>query len=109
MWRWFGIPWLMRRWAYRRGLRSQNDLTYFLALLYVGRTAFLRRSARVRGVYGREPVWLAVAGVFFAKDLVTKLTVKEVDVLTTETLRAGDSIRITSVPPSRRRGRRAAS
>ena len=109
MWRWSGIPWLVRRWAYRGGLRSQNDLVHFVALLVVGRGAFLRRSARVRGVYGREPIWLAMAGLFFAKDTVGKLTRKEVEYVTTERLRVGDRVQISPIPPSTRRGRRAAS
>lgn len=102
-----GFSWVLRRWAYRRGLRSQSDLVHFAALLVVGRAAFLRRTARVKGVYGREPVWVAVAGLFFAKDTFEKLTRKEVEFLTTEHLRAGDRLQITPIPPSTRRRRRA--
>ncbi|HSJ91488.1 MAG TPA: hypothetical protein VK917_05435 [Ilumatobacter sp.] len=109
MWRWLGIPWLVRRWAFRRGVRSQNDLVHFIALVVIGRAAFLRRNARIKGVYGREPVWLVLSGLFFAKDLVERLTVKDAEVVTTETLRAGDRIQISPIAPSTRSSRRAAS
>jgi hypothetical protein len=107
--RWFGIPWLVRRWAFRRGVRSGNDLVHFAALVVIGRSAFLRRTARIKGVRGREPAWLALAGVFFAKDILTKLTVKETEMLSTEILRAGQHVTITSIAPTTRRRRRAAS
>ena len=109
MWRWFGIPFLVRRWAFRSGVRSDNRLAYFVAMVVIGRSAFLRRNARLKGVYGNEMGWRVLAGAFFAKDLVEKLTVKEVEVVTTETLKAGERLQLTSIPPSTRRGRRAAS
>lgn len=109
MWRWFGIPWLVRRWAFRSGVRSDNQVAYFVAMVVIGRSAYLRRNARIKGVYGRDTGWRVLAGAFFAKDLIAKLTVKEVDVLRTETLKAGERIQVTSIPPSTRRGRRAAS
>lgn len=107
MFRWFGIPWLVRRWAFRSGVRSDNRVEYFLAMVVIGRAAYLRRSAKIRGVYGNETGWRVLAGFFYAKDLLAKLTVKEVDVLTTETLKAGERVQITSIPPAGRRRRRA--
>jgi hypothetical protein len=104
-----GISWLLRRWAFRRGVRSQNDLIHFAALVVIGRSAFLRRNARIKGVYGREPAWVALAGLFFVTDLVRKIAVKEADVVTTEVLRVGDRVQISSIPPRSRRGRRATS
>lgn len=101
--------WWIRRWALGRGLRSDNEAFRFIGHLVLGGTGFLRARASRRGVVRRQPAWVAVARLFFVIDLVRRFGVKEVDVLPTETLRAGDRIQITSIPPRGRRGRRSTS
>jgi hypothetical protein len=93
----------IRRWTMRRGLRSNNDLVRFFALVYVGRTAFLRTNATRRGVYGREGPWQALAAVFFVGDIVKKLTGREVEIVSTERLEIGDSVVVTRLPLDARR------
>ena len=100
--------WIIRRWAMYQGVRSESALFRFLALLLIGRTQFLRTSSMRRGVYGGSRGWQAVAGVFFLNDMVKKLTVRETEKLSIETLKAGQSVLVTSIPPSEKRSRRSA-
>ena len=100
--------WILRRWAMYQGVRSNSALLRFAALLFIGRSQFLRRTSMRQGVYGGNRGWQAVAGMFFLNDMVKKLTVKETETLTTETLKAGQSVLITSIPPTKGRRKRSA-
>ena len=100
--------WILRRWALYTGMRSSSGAVRFVALLAVGRAAFLRTSATRRGVYGGNRLWQTVAAAFFLNDIVKKLTVKETEVLATDRLRPGDQILVRTLPARSRRGRRSA-
>ena len=100
--------WIIRRWAMYQGVRSESALFRFLALFLIGRTQFLRTTSMRQGVYGGSRGWQAVAGVFFLNDMVKKVAVKEPEKLSIETLKAGQSVLITSIPPSKKRRKRSA-
>lgn len=100
--------WLIRRWAVYSGVRSESALFRFLALYLIGRSQFLRTTSMRRGVYGSSRGWQVVAGVFFLNDIAKKLTVRESEKLSVETLKGGQSVLVTSIPPTKKRGKRSA-
>lgn len=100
--------WIIRRWAMYQGVRSDSALFRFLALFLIGRTQFLRRMAMRQGVYGGSRGWQAMAGVFFLNDMSKKFTAKQAELLSKETLTAGQTVVVTSIPPKRKRGKRSA-
>ena len=91
-----------RRWVMRRGLRSDRPVLQFIALFYVGRMPFLRMTAKRRGIYGRERPWQALAAAFFVGDVVKKLTEREVEIVSTEQLKVGQTVSVTRLPLDRR-------
>lgn len=71
-------------------------------------TYLVRQNALYQGVFGSSRFWKAVAIVVFGRGVFRRLFGKHPDHLGVETLRAGQSVTITSIPPPPSRRRRRA-
>jgi hypothetical protein len=98
---------IVKRRAMRRGLRSNNQVWRWIAVLIVGRSSVVRSIAIRDGLRGGNRFWRTVALGIMVTDLAAKVTVKQPERVATERLRVGQSVRITALPPDG--GRRAAS
>ena len=70
-------------------------------------TAFLRRSALYKGLFGGHRGWLAVGAVMWAPKLFKRFFGKREEVIATEKLTAGQFVRLESIRPPTRRERKA--
>ena len=99
----------LRRRALRKGVSSQNELFRLISLLLVGRPEIVRRNAYRQGLRGSSRFWRLIAYGFVLNDVGRKLTVKEPDQLGVERLVEGQSVSITALPRATGRSRRHAS
>jgi hypothetical protein len=72
-------------------------------------TAYLRRGALYKGVFGGSRGWLAVGAVVWGPRLVRKAMGRNEEVVTTEVLRPGDVVCLRTIPQDTREQRRAVS
>jgi hypothetical protein len=70
-------------------------------------TAYLRRGALYKGVFGGSRGWLAVGALVWGPRLVKKALGRTEEVVTVETMRPGDVLRLETIPQTTRRQRRA--
>jgi hypothetical protein len=70
-------------------------------------TAFLRRGALYKGVFGGSRGWMAVGAVLWAPRVFKKFFGKSEEVVATEKLKAGQFVRLESIRPPTRRERKA--
>jgi hypothetical protein len=72
-------------------------------------TAFLRRGALYKGVFGGRRGWMAVGAVLWGPKLVKRFFGRNEEIVTTEKLTAGQFVRIEAIQPSSRRQRKSAA
>ena len=70
-------------------------------------TAFLRRSALYKGLFGGSRGWLAVGAVLWGPKVFKRFFGKTEEVIATEKLPAGQFVRLESTRPPTRRERKA--
>ena len=71
-------------------------------------TAFLRRGALYKGVFGGQRGWMAVGAVLWGPRLFKRFFGKNEQILGTEKLVAGQFVRLEAIKPPTRRERKAA-
>ena len=71
-------------------------------------TAFLRRSALYKGVFGGQRGWMVVGAILWGPKLMKRFLGKNEEVLATEKLVAGQFVRLEAIKPPTRRQRKAA-
>jgi hypothetical protein len=70
-------------------------------------TAFLRRSALYKGLFGGNRGWLAVGAVMWGPRVLSRLFGKREEIVATEKLTAGQFVRLEAVRAPTRRERKA--
>jgi hypothetical protein len=70
-------------------------------------TALLRRSALYKGFFGGSRGWMAVGVVLWGPRLARKYFGKHEEVIAVEKLKAGQFVRLESIPPPTRKQRKA--
>ena len=76
-------------------------------VLWLSPVIELRRNAISRGLLGRSRGWMAVGAFIFGRELLKRTLGKRPELLTTEKLRSGQSLRIDTFTPNTRRSRAA--
>lgn len=67
-------------------------------------TAFLRRGAIYKGLFGGSRGWMAVGAVLWAPRVMKRLFGRNEETLTVEKLKGGQFLSVETIkPPSRRR------
>ncbi len=70
-------------------------------------TAFLRRGALSKGLFGGSRGWLAVGAVMWGPKMLSRLFGKREEIVATEKLTAGQFVRLEVVRAPTRRERKA--
>jgi hypothetical protein len=70
-------------------------------------TAFLRRGALYKGVFGGSRGWMVVGAALWGPRLLRRTLGRKEEILATERLVGGQAVRIDSLRPLTRRQRRA--
>ncbi|MDO8362323.1 MAG: hypothetical protein Q7V88_05465 [Actinomycetota bacterium] len=71
-------------------------------------TAFLRRGALYKGVFGGQRGWMVVGAFLWGPRMLKRFLGKNEEVIATEKLVAGQFLRLEAVKPPTRRQRKAA-
>ncbi len=71
-------------------------------------TIYLRQSALYKGVLGGSRGWMAVGAVLWAPKLIKRFLGKNEEIIATEKLVAGQSLRLEAIGPPTRKQRKAA-
>ncbi len=71
-------------------------------------TLYLRHSALYKGVLGGSRGWMAVGAVLWAPKLIKRFLGKNEEIIATEKLVAGQSLRLEAIGPPTRKQRKAA-
>ena len=98
---------LARRSAATRGVLSGNSFWLLVAKLLSPGLA-LRRNAINKGLFGGHGGWMALLGLIGLKRVMQAANRRDERILATEVLRAGQFVRVESIPKPTKRERRAA-
>lgn len=71
-------------------------------------TAFLRRGALYKGVFGGSRGWMVIGAALWGPRLVKRVLGRSEEVLAVEKLKSGQFVRIEALRPPTRRERKAA-